>query len=180
MNFNQGFPGLAFCVGGRSVFWGGWSPQLLDAEFVNWPAQVVDDLKARYFKESSDQIGVDETNDFIYGRLHIGLRRQLLDGLRANGASIGAVEFSALPDHPVMQYTNPAELTDEVLRNWLGLPAKDSTPRKDLIGGWISDDTIWACTTCGYCTSACPVFIIPAVDKIIEMERAPSRARGRA
>src|SRR6266536_5401634 len=43
--------------------------------------------------------------------------------------------------------------------------------RKELIGGWISEDTIWACTTCGYCTTACPVFIIPAVDKIIEMRR---------
>ncbi|HEV8117623.1 MAG TPA: (Fe-S)-binding protein, partial [Thermoanaerobaculia bacterium] len=48
-------------------------------------------------------------------------------------------------------------------------PAK--AERKDLIGGWISEDTIWACTTCGYCTNACPVFIIPAVDKIIEMRR---------
>ena len=44
-------------------------------------------------------------------------------------------------------------------------------PRKELIGGWISEDTIWACTTCGYCTHACPVFIIPAVDKIVEMRR---------
>jgi len=43
--------------------------------------------------------------------------------------------------------------------------------RRDLIGGWISEDTIWACTTCGYCTSACPVFIIPTVDKIVEMRR---------
>jgi Fe-S oxidoreductase len=43
--------------------------------------------------------------------------------------------------------------------------------RKELIGGWISEDTIWACTTCGYCTTACPVFIIPTVDKIIEMRR---------
>jgi Fe-S oxidoreductase len=42
---------------------------------------------------------------------------------------------------------------------------------KDLIGGWISEDTIWACTTCGWCTTACPVFIIPAVDKIAEMRR---------
>src|SRR5215831_2031097 len=25
-----GFSGLAFCLGGRSVFWGGWSPRLLD------------------------------------------------------------------------------------------------------------------------------------------------------
>ncbi|MCA1582960.1 MAG: 4Fe-4S dicluster domain-containing protein [Acidobacteria bacterium] len=46
-----------------------------------------------------------------------------------------------------------------------------AAPRKDLIGGWVTEDTIWACTTCGYCTSACPVFIIPAVDKIIEMRR---------
>src|SRR5262249_60167202 len=41
----------------------------------------------------------------------------------------------------------------------------------DLLGGWISEDTIWACTTCGYCTTACPVFIVPAVDKIVEMRR---------
>jgi Fe-S oxidoreductase len=44
-------------------------------------------------------------------------------------------------------------------------------PRKELIGGWISEETIWACTTCGWCTTACPVFIIPAVDKIVEMRR---------
>ena len=43
--------------------------------------------------------------------------------------------------------------------------------RRELIGGWISEETIWACTTCGYCTWACPVFIIPAVDKITEMRR---------
>jgi len=47
----------------------------------------------------------------------------------------------------------------------------EAPPRKDLIGGWISEDTIWACTTCGFCTHACPVFIIPAVDKIVEMRR---------
>ncbi len=42
---------------------------------------------------------------------------------------------------------------------------------KELIGGWLSQDTIWACTMCGFCTTACPVFIIPAVDKIAEMRR---------
>ncbi len=43
--------------------------------------------------------------------------------------------------------------------------------RRDLIGGWISEDTIWACTMCGFCTTACPIFIVPAVDKIAEMRR---------
>jgi len=47
----------------------------------------------------------------------------------------------------------------------------DGGGRRDLIGGWISEETIWACTTCGFCTTACPVFIIPAVDKIVEMRR---------
>ena len=46
-----------------------------------------------------------------------------------------------------------------------------SDGRKELIGGWLTEETIWACTTCGFCTSACPVFIIPAVDKITEMRR---------
>jgi len=44
-------------------------------------------------------------------------------------------------------------------------------PPRELIGDWLSEDTLWACTTCGFCTTACPVFIIPAVDKIIEMRR---------
>src|SRR5712691_4432818 len=126
------YPGLIYAVGGRSLSWGGWSPQLLDAEMRDWPAAVVKDLKTRYFKESSDQIGVDETNDFIYGRLHVGLRKQLHDGLTARGAKIGAMPFPELPDHPVIQYSNQADLTDDVLRNWLGLPAKDNTPRREL------------------------------------------------
>ena len=127
------YPGLIYAVGGRSLSWGGWSPQLLDAETRDWPAAVVNDLKTRYFKESSDQIGVDETNDFIYGRLHVGLRKQLHDGLTAKGIKIGAVPFPELPDHPVIQYSNQADLTDDVLRNWLGLPAKDNTPRRELL-----------------------------------------------
>jgi Fe-S oxidoreductase len=44
-------------------------------------------------------------------------------------------------------------------------------PARPLVGDWISEDTIWACTTCGFCTSACPVFIVPVVDKIVEMRR---------
>lgn len=127
------YPGLIYAIGGRSLSWGGWSPQLLDAELGDWPPTLVNDLKTRYFKESSDQIGVDETNDFIYGRLHLGLRKHVFDGLKAKGAAIGAVPFPQLPDHPVVQYSNPADLTDDVLRNWLGLLATDTTPRPDLI-----------------------------------------------
>jgi Fe-S oxidoreductase len=34
-------------------------------------------------------------------------------------------------------------------------PADDALP--PLVGGVISEDTLWACTTCGYCEAACPI-----------------------
>jgi Fe-S oxidoreductase len=43
-------------------------------------------------------------------------------------------------------------------------------PEEPLVGGAISEDTIWACTTCRFCEQACPVHIT-FVDKLIEMRR---------
>ncbi len=34
-------------------------------------------------------------------------------------------------------------------------PADDALP--PLVGGVIGEDTLWACTTCGYCEAACPI-----------------------
>src|SRR5260370_8911743 len=42
LHSNQPFPGLAYCVGRRSIFWGGWSPRLTAAELGPQPgAQAV-------------------------------------------------------------------------------------------------------------------------------------------
>lgn len=41
---------------------------------------------------------------------------------------------------------------------------------KKLIGEVISEEVIWACTTCLACVSVCPVFI-PCEDKLLEMRR---------
>src|SRR5712692_9498722 len=79
------YSGLIFAVGGRSLTWGGWSPELLDVELTAYPQTTRDELRNRYFAESSRQIGVKETNDFIYGPLHTALRRQLRAGLLAPG-----------------------------------------------------------------------------------------------
>src|SRR4051794_25895037 len=105
------FPGLAYCLGGRSVFWGGWSPRLLDSELPSsvWPQTVLDDLKPKrlldgrkgYFRQSSDQIGVTATNDFIFGDLHQVMRAQLFDGLTAGNVT-DAMDLAALPDHPTV------------------------------------------------------------------------------
>jgi choline dehydrogenase-like flavoprotein len=96
-----GFPGLAYCVGGRSLFFGGWAPELLDAEMSaeRWPVEVSQDLKARYFAEAAAQIGVDETNDFIFGDMHDALRGLLFDGMRAGRVDL-AIPLDQLPPPP--------------------------------------------------------------------------------
>lgn len=103
MNFNQGFPGLAFCVGGRSVFWGGWSPYLIDSEVVDpsWPKSVVKDLTTpvlpfgssteSYLDTAARQIGTNTTNDFVFGPLHEAMRNQLFNGLKARPGGTGDV-----------------------------------------------------------------------------------------
>jgi choline dehydrogenase-like flavoprotein len=120
------FPGLAYCLGGRSLYFGGWSPQLLDDEMPTaagvdtpWPQTVVDDLTNHYFAESAAQIGTEETNDFVFGALQNALRRALFDGV-ARGDISDAIPLAALPDHPVLR-NRPGIGADE-LRQLLGNP----------------------------------------------------------
>ena len=117
------FKGLAYTLGGRSVFWGGWSPRLLNEEMVTWPATTVADLNGRYFDESSRQIGVDEANDFISGELQNGLRRQLFDNL----AGVADVfPLNALPPSPLLKPgSDPAQL--------LGLTSTGGLSQADLL-----------------------------------------------
>jgi hypothetical protein len=123
------YAGLLFAIGGRSLAWGGWSPELLDVELASWPAAVRTALRAGYFADASRQIGVKETNDFIYGPLHAALRKQLDDGLNTAGNETGFT-FADLLDHPALRYPDPGEppLDAKILRDWLGLPSTDTTP----------------------------------------------------
>jgi hypothetical protein len=98
---NVGTTGLAACVGGRSVFFGGWAPQLLEEETVgHWPATVMNDLRSAngYFRQASVQIGVNEANDFVFGALHEKLREQLFVAVEA-GDVTEAIPLEDLPLH---------------------------------------------------------------------------------
>ncbi|WP_447986856.1 family 16 glycoside hydrolase [Nitrospira sp. Nam74] len=124
------FKGLAYAIGGRSVYWGGWSPQLLPEELTTWPPDTVTDLDNTYFEESSKQIGVDATNDFIFGELHTALRKQLFEGL---GTAADAIPLDKLPPSPLLKSgEDPAKLlgldpktglSEDVLKNMLKLEA---------------------------------------------------------
>jgi choline dehydrogenase-like flavoprotein len=99
-NIGGGFPGLAYVLGGRSVYFGGWSPRLLDEEMPSppWPASVKADLAASDFGEAAAQIGTDTPNDFIFGPMHEALRQQLFDGITAGQVS-SAIPLDQLPLH---------------------------------------------------------------------------------
>jgi choline dehydrogenase-like flavoprotein len=127
-----GFPGLAYCLGGRSLFFGGWAPQLLDTAtdvempHDRWPASVRDDLNHRYFREAAEQIGTAETNDFIFGELQNALRQQLFGGLQASQVT-GAVPLGDLPDHPSVP-TTPTPTKQDLL-SLLGLAGVSGAPQ---------------------------------------------------
>jgi choline dehydrogenase-like flavoprotein len=132
------YSGLIFAIGGRSLTWGGWSPELLDEEMAAWPQATRDALRPAaaegYFAEASRQIGVKETNDFIYGSLHTALRKQLHAGLKAAGNATGFT-FADLLDHPAVRYPDAGEppIDAKLLREWLGLPGTDTTTLPELL-----------------------------------------------
>ena len=115
----HGFTGLAYCLGGRSVFFGGWSPQLLDTATdtempqPTWPESLVNDLNAKYFAEAAAQIGTDESNDFIDGEMHRALRQQLFDGINANAVHDAISPFD-LPLTVKVPAGTPTEMLDQL------------------------------------------------------------------
>src|SRR5882724_1076030 len=95
---NQAFPGLAYCLGGRSLFWGGWSPRLTPADLgprpaaeAAWSTDAVTYLTGHYDAVETE-MGVQPTTDYISGAL--------FDRLKARfGAVIGVGQ--SLEDAPL-------------------------------------------------------------------------------
>jgi hypothetical protein len=90
----------------------------LPSEITQWPADLVADLNGRYFDEAARQIGVTETNDFIFGELHTALRDQLAAGVSGVNE---AMALAVLPDFYGVTSATPIE----TLRQLLGLPSTD-------------------------------------------------------
>jgi hypothetical protein len=112
-NSTEAFGGLAYCLGGRSLYFGGWSPRYLESEMHTaavgsigastlWPPAVVQDLtlertQNRGFQiDAAKQTGVSAANDYINGALHDALRRALFQNY---GAIANAIPLVELPDY---------------------------------------------------------------------------------
>jgi choline dehydrogenase-like flavoprotein len=130
------FVGLAYCLGGRSLYWGGWSPELLADELQDWPQQVVTDLTPAgtdYFGAAAEQLGTDVTNDFIYGPLQTALRRVLADA-DANPVGVlgAAIPLNKMP-LPRAVSALGANPSAQALADLLALPGPDDRTAARLI-----------------------------------------------
>ncbi len=94
---NEMFPGLAYCLGGRSLFWGGWSPRLTADDLARWPQDLVNYLNGPTgYALTEQEIGVAAEAAYI---LRHQFHDSLLGALQAaqpNVANLTAVEEAPL------------------------------------------------------------------------------------
>ena len=105
--------------------------------------------------EKAETFGVTKTEDFNW--------KQMLD--LHTCTQCGRCD-RVCPAWTTDKPLSPQQLTVD-LRDRLNSPPDSDIP---LLGETIEDETIWSCTTCGACESACPV-MIEYVDKIIGLRQ---------
>jgi hypothetical protein len=72
---NVDFVGQAYCIGGKSLYWGGWCPRLLSDDRAAWPPTVAQYLDNNY-EDLERQTGVGKTH-FIQGSLFNLLKERI-------------------------------------------------------------------------------------------------------
>ncbi len=63
---NVPFVGQAYCIGGKSLYWGGWCPRLLASDLAAWPPTVAQYL-TQHYPLLEEQTGVSDDTQFIPG-----------------------------------------------------------------------------------------------------------------
>jgi choline dehydrogenase-like flavoprotein len=91
---NVPFIGQAYCIGGKSLYWGGWCPRLLSSDLSDWPATVASYLNNNY-SDLEQQTGVSVTTDFIQGPLFNLLKQRVVNAV-GTVANIDAAEDAPL------------------------------------------------------------------------------------
>ncbi|MCB9228416.1 MAG: (Fe-S)-binding protein [Deltaproteobacteria bacterium] len=124
-------------------------------------------LSPMNFDEDAESFGAGKAEDFTW--------KQLLDSMacvecgRCSSVCPASVSGKALDPRNMIHHLRDAmnEAYDQ----------PDPTQRRDLINGIVSQEEIWACTTCGACMDACPLHIahIPA---IVDMRRYLTMTQG--
>ncbi|MBU2608025.1 MAG: 4Fe-4S dicluster domain-containing protein [Chloroflexi bacterium] len=113
--------------------------------------------------ETAETFGVGDSKEFTW--------KQLLDVDACTNC--GRCQ-DACPAWLSEKPLSPRKLTQDIKSHWLQTAHKPVSNRENepprLIGDMISENEIWACTTCGACQEACPVYVEHIV-KIIDLRR---------
>jgi hypothetical protein len=92
------FPGLAYCIGGRSLYWGGWAPRLAPTDLANnWPNDVADFLQSPTqtqdaYEVTEKETGVFDKTDYIMGALYERLKQRFEAVVQAGIPTIDLIE----------------------------------------------------------------------------------------
>jgi len=162
-------------------FWSHWVFVLLVLAIIGYtrylhvPAAIINDiLKPTGIKGMPDRIDLKDPATFGVSRVDNFTRKQLFD---TYACVVCGYCQDVCPAYLTDKPLNPRLIIRDIKSNLLTSGSqllKGKEPSVALIGGGqegsISEDAIWACTTCGACMEVCPVYI-EHVPKIIEMRR---------
>ena len=95
------FPGLAYCVGGRSLYWGGWAPRLTPEDLSNWPEGVATSLQSATkrndeYERTERETGVYDKTDYITGALYEELKERFQAIQQAGVPTVDQIEEAPL------------------------------------------------------------------------------------
>jgi Fe-S oxidoreductase/nitrate reductase gamma subunit len=161
-------------------FWSHWVFVLLVMAIIGYTrylhvvAAIINDVLQPKTKNMVERIDLKDKATFGVSRVDGFSRKQLLDVYACVVCGYCQENCPAnLTDKPL----NPRLIISDIKTNLMtNSPAllKKQPPLLDLIGdggeGSISEDAIWACTSCGACMEVCPVYI-EHVPKIVDMRR---------
>ncbi len=113
--------GLAYCLGGRSLYWGGWSPRLTDVDLTKWPTPVATYLQspthsADAYERVERETGVFDKTDYISGPLFEALKKKF------KNVAGGVTSVDAIEDAPLAVQAAPPASGLFSFDKWSSMP----------------------------------------------------------
>lgn len=137
-----------------------------------WPNMLFRSLKARghlkkmEFDEDAESFGVGKIEEFSW--------KQLLDGYTCVECGRCTEQCPATATGKTL---DPRLMIKHLKVGLLDHVNNPEDKRKSLIGDIVTPEELWACTTCGACMEACPLYI-EHVPTIVDMRRYLSMTEG--
>ena len=135
---NVEFPGLAYCTGGKSIYWGGWCPRLTEGDLAGWPASTAQYLRDHYIDVESEA-GVVPATDFIFGPLSDVLRNACIAAAGATPDIESSLGVSGIEVAPLAVQGSPPVSGLFSFDKFSSLPLLLEAVRDDVAASGVND-----------------------------------------